>query len=773
MKNYKSYPTILKILLSCLILAMSCFAFACLPRITEKEKTEEEKTEEEKVDFTDATKWSFESLDEIYECFSFASAFGRVSLNGDKQYVTDGEHSLKIESIGTYNPSLADPSMRIRLSDISSSGAYDFSKIKSLSFDIFNMNEEAETLSVNFTASGRTTNSANITVEPGKTENCTVEVNVRAMQLTTDMSQTTELQIFFPAVEVFEGDPYVFYMDNLKLNFHETEQPPYEMERDGDEICSFDKEYQQYIVFSGAVGPATGCLPVTEPNTDPAFAVSGNSLKATYPTGTLPLDDGWPYWSFTTNFLDTIDFKSYADKEAYIVFDMYTPEESGYLEFQVQFSYKPTVDENGKSQNVSGGIYYVTPKPGEWTEVRVPSSTWSKFYDAEGNFVDTGVKELRLLVTKFADPAKVFYFDNFRFEVPDYRDQVGMEDFTKKPTDKTLSSGFETKVETTAAKAVSPSGAEPHFYGKYTGGNARTEWVLGVHNNRDTNDIYYEYTTSVFNFASAGDTVTLDAWGYMWSEPFGTWDDNRMPKLFNSNWKLEFYKYREDGKYDTATPVYEYKMGHCASPKWQRGIEIPTDAVAAFKEDGKFVFRINTTVQNGCYEYELFLDNLTLVKQDAEVEVGVNLQEHLKNRFTGLTVNIDSVMRGGAEVTLKDGKFTESGTYTVTVTVGSDEYKQNTYALTYTVTDPSGFNFSVPADKTVKVGETVDLSSVTGIYAGEKVTPDIRVIFEASSVTLNDNTFVAEKEGEYVVMYTFRYGDNQTKSFTQRITAEQ
>ncbi len=764
MKRNK-YASMIKILFSCLVVAITCFAFACLP------KKPDEAEKETNIDFTDATEWSFESLDEIYECFSFASAFGRVSLNSDAQYVTKDTHSLKIESIGTYNPSLSDPSMCIRLADISSTGVYDFSKIKSVSFDIFNMNEEAQTLSVNFTSDGRTTNMTQVTVEPGKTANCTVDVNVRAMQLTTDMSKATQVQIYFPAVEEFEGDPYVFYMDNLKLNFHESAQPPYEMERDGDEICSFDKEYQQYIVFSGAIGPATGCLPTTEINTDPAYATSGSSLKATYPTGTLPLDDGWPYWSFTQGFLETIDFKAYADEEAFIVFDVYTPAESGYLQFQVQFSYKPTVDENGKTQTVAGGIYYVTPTPGEWTQVRIPASTWNKFYDAEGNPVDTGIKELRLLVTKFADPAKTFYFDNFRFEIPDNRDTVGKEDFSKKPTDKTLASGFETKVETSAAKAVSPSGAKPHFYGKYSGGNARTEYVLCVHNDPDSNDIYYEYETSVFDFAEEGDTATLDAWGYKWSEPFDKWDEERMPKLFNSNWVLEFYEYRADGKYDTAKPVYEYKIGHCGAGKWAKGIEISAEAVATFKEDGKFVFRINTTVQTGCYEYELFLDNLTLVKADVNAEIGFDLEESIKTRFADLTATIVSVTRDGKEVTLEGGKFTEAGTYTVTVTVGSNDYKENTFELVYVITDPNGLNFSLPADKTVKVGDTVDLSSVKANYLGEEILPTIRVIYNATSVSLKDNTFMADKAGEYIVMYTFNYGDNQTKSFTQRINA--
>ena len=155
----KKYASMIKILFSCLVVAMTCFAFACStknPGETEKETN---------ADFTDATEWSFESLDEIYGCFSFASAFGRVSLNSDAQYVTKGERSLKIESIGTYNPSLTDPSMCIRLADISSTGVYDFSKIKSVSFDIFNMNEESQTLSVNFTSDGRTTNATSVTVD--------------------------------------------------------------------------------------------------------------------------------------------------------------------------------------------------------------------------------------------------------------------------------------------------------------------------------------------------------------------------------------------------------------------------------------------------------------------------------------------------------------------------------------------------------------------------------------------------------------------------------
>lgn len=760
MKN-KSYSTPRRfinktVLIICLlILSVVCIFVGC---------TKEQKSNNKQDDFMGATKWSFESQEEIYKCFRFMTSFGRVSLNSEKKFVTDGDHSLKVEPLGTYNPSLGDPYIVIRLNDLSETKVYDLSAIKEVQMDLFNQNEEDKVLSVAFVADGRTTNYEEFTVKAGENKNITVPVNVRAMQLTTDMTKTTEMYITFPAAEL-EQPADLYYLDNLRLNFYDKAPAPYEMERDKDEICSFDKEYQQYIVIPGAIGPATGCMPYLEMNEQAEYAKGGKSLKATYPTGTIPLDDGWPNWAFTEGFMESIDFKSYADKEAEIVFDVYVPEESGRLQFEAQFKYAPVTDDMGNTVTVRGGIHYFTPTPGQWTEVRVPVTTWSKFYDENGKEIGTHVRGIAMSICKFADPDKVFYFDNFRFYVPDTRDTAGMEDFSKDTTDKVISAGWETFVEYGQGKAVSSSGAKPEFYGKFTGGDARDKWVLCARNNDSTNDLYYEVGSDIFAFVGEGDTITMDVWAYVWK-----WDDNRINQCINKNWELEFYEYRADGKYETAKPAFSYLLGHCGSPKWKT-VEIPADVTYKLKETGKFAFRINQHVENGCYEHELFIDFLKVNKGDAIVETGTDLAAHISARLANCDISIGTVLKDGVAVTLENGIVTETGVYTVTVTAESEKYAPNTFTLIYTVTEKDELFFEVPEQMDVEVGDTFTLSDVKGIYNGKEITPEIDVKFGGETVTLEDNTFRAEKVGEYTINYTFTYGNSQTKTYTQKIVS--
>lgn len=657
------------VLSACMVCALCLFA-ACVKK---EEQPDVPPTVEK-----DGLYWSFETLDELYDDFLFAQAFGKVDLNDDAAYVTDGEHSIKICPLGTWNPSLGAPYMSVRLKDISETGVFDFSAIKEIRMDLFNENDAPQTLSVSFVADGITTSSQDFTVEKGANRDLVVPVNVRAMQLTTDMSKTTEMRITFPAADL-EQPAGLYYMDNLRVEFYETKPGPYTMDRDGDEICSFDKEYQRYITVPGALGPATGCMPVLSMNDDEQFSKGGSSLKAVFPTGSAPLDDGWPNWSFTEYFLSTIDFKAYADKQAEIVFDVYVPKESGSLMFEAQFKYNPTTDENGNTVNVSGGIHYFTPTPGQWNEIRVPVTTWSKFYK-DGKEVDTSIRSIAMSICKFADPDKTFYFDNFRFEVPDLRDVAGFEDFEKKVTDPLISAGWETFVEYPQGKTVSSTGAQPKFYGKFTGGNAHEKWVLCARNPLDTNDLYFEAQSSVFDLAEKGDTLTMSVWAYVWQ-----WDDSRINQCINKNWELEFYKYREDGKYEEAQPVYSYLLGHCGSPKW-RDVEIPADAVEILRADQRFAFRINThnDAQTGAFEYELFIDYIQLNKADKTVAAGTDLAKDLAARFSGCEVTVESITRDGQSYT-GGNVLQEAGEYSVTVKVSSEQYAENTFVLKYTV----------------------------------------------------------------------------------------
>lgn len=82
---------------------------------------------------------SFETYDEVV-MHSMSNHFGRMSVQKDGQYVTEGEASLKIEPTGSYTNSVP-PTFYIH-TDTQAFKMSDFTTVSNLSFDIFNAASE-------------------------------------------------------------------------------------------------------------------------------------------------------------------------------------------------------------------------------------------------------------------------------------------------------------------------------------------------------------------------------------------------------------------------------------------------------------------------------------------------------------------------------------------------------------------------------------------------------------------------------------------------------
>ncbi len=347
---------------------------------------------------------SFENKDEYYK-FGASSRFGKLSQNIDKSYVTEGEASLKIEAYGDYSAGGTPPTAKLALS---AEGYADLSKFKSVTFDIFNVAETSQEIRVSLTIDGFSAKEQTFSLQTGK-NSVTYSPVVKYLSVASDLSKGETLNITFPAADKTDQTPKVFYLDNVRLNSHFKAFEPVKMTLDEGEFCSFDKEYQEYVVTSIGVGPCTGCLPELTVNADPAYTKNGQgkSLKAVLPTGTAPLGDGWPGIYFISPFLEKIDFAAYAKAEKELVFDVYNTSGSYNFAVEIWGKNRKTTANYGKSFTANRG----------WTEVRIPLKDLdNKVTEIKPDKLSENVDSLAITYGKFAGADKTLYFDNFRIE---------------------------------------------------------------------------------------------------------------------------------------------------------------------------------------------------------------------------------------------------------------------------------------------------------------------------------------------------------------------
>ena len=97
---------------------------------------------------------------------------------------------------------------------------------------------------------------------------------------------------------------------------------------------------------------------------------------------------------------------------------------------------------------------------------------------------------------------------------------------------------------------------------------------------------------------------------------------------------------------------------------------------------------VNKEGGGNCLDYVAYVDNIRIEKAAQTANADTVLQTSLEEAFAGESeVVIQKVTDAqGAEVTLSEGKFTQSRTYTVEVLVKADGMNENTFTLTYNVT---------------------------------------------------------------------------------------
>ena len=245
-----------------------------------------------------ATISTFSSYEEM-QTFNYYNSFGKIGVNTDPKFITDGNTSARVEIHG--NPKGNDPSMYIWC-DTKYFSANDFSYVKALTMDVFNESGRETKLTLSFTSRKnklrKTYPGTEYLLSPGK-NNLVYYIDRQVAKYLCDIDALEYIRFDFAQTDSFDTFS-LLYLDNLEAHYEytETEALIKEIERTEttDEILYFEDKIDLFNVNALSYQCSSASYPKISINTNPLYVSQGSkSLKvdvAVNPNEGHP--DPWP-----------------------------------------------------------------------------------------------------------------------------------------------------------------------------------------------------------------------------------------------------------------------------------------------------------------------------------------------------------------------------------------------------------------------------------------------------------------------------------------------
>ena len=253
----------------------------------------------------------FSCVDEI-RMFEFSNFYnGKVEVNTDKAYVTEGETSAKFtfNGIQSYIPQIS------IWSDSKFFGGKDFEKAQALTLDVFNPTQKSVNLSMSFTTSKagdrkefKKYTEKKFEIKPGKnTLSYVIDRTVAAS--VCDMKNVEYITMKFQEI----GEKYSIYVDNLRM--HETDEAvvPMVKEYQENELLLFNDSADRFFVDTTTWMSSSSTLPSLSICRNPAYISEGSgSLMVLFSDSA-----GWgsgetPCFFISGEPMERIDFSEYS-----------------------------------------------------------------------------------------------------------------------------------------------------------------------------------------------------------------------------------------------------------------------------------------------------------------------------------------------------------------------------------------------------------------------------------------------------------------------------
>ena len=342
----------------------------------------------------------FENYEEMTK-MTYGGFFGRVSLNRDPAYVSEGEASAKLNPIGDTFQTTAKPTLSVPL-DGGNGNYSDLSSLKKVKIDFYNCSQRE--ISVNyyfvFGKDGAASQKNALVLEGNGWSRISVGFDSRISSLNFNLNEASALCFeFFP-----EGSSVSdLYLDNLRLVFGEqSEDVSSVMELDENEICSFDRLYQEFCVSISGYDDISGIEPVLSINSDPAYSKTGRSLCMLAPEGHSEMAS-WPYFEFSRKLIEKVGFSDYGDDSCFAL-DVYNANDKE-MWFYVDFWRKAPAEKR---------TFSFCAVANTWTSFILPFGEINAG-DTSLNRLTDGLDIIRVCYYEFVGKGEqTFYFDSFR-----------------------------------------------------------------------------------------------------------------------------------------------------------------------------------------------------------------------------------------------------------------------------------------------------------------------------------------------------------------------
>lgn len=299
---------------------------------------------------------------------AMAGQLGKVELNTDEKYVTNGSKSAKVTVI--HDPwSYSDDHVLYQGTDlvVRDEDFSNFAKTKRITMDVYNANETVEKIGMRLVYETGSSLSEWFSLTAG--EFTTIEYTVAREsipEVTDDGEKSNKVKGIEFLFELPDGKDNLFYLDNLCLYNSFTSVEPLKRSLKTDEIASFDSWWQvaSLTVTGGNYAPHTNWSKSMSKDVNPLLKLD-----------CVPGGSTWPTIRIDTEHCAMIDWGSYSGNDA-MKFDIYLPE-GQWMEVSitlygasVPMFQKLIVLEAGKWNELSFTVDYIMANPYEGTSRR-------------------------------------------------------------------------------------------------------------------------------------------------------------------------------------------------------------------------------------------------------------------------------------------------------------------------------------------------------------------------------------------------------------------
>ena len=220
----------------------------------EKQEAPEPTVPEQKETFMQLL--GFESYEEITGAkLAMGKMLGRMEINTDAQYLTQGSGSVKLTVQGNYNEPSAHPYIKLDFLNTSCTTC-DFSKFRSISFDVYNASEKDLHIKAsihvgkedgNYIGTAKET----FTLKAKSWTTCTYDLSKMAGFSIYDFTSVRYLTVEFLEHKTNREDaPYVLYIDNLIGTYFADAEKPEVITYDFYEGIDFESAGKE-LLFTG------------------------------------------------------------------------------------------------------------------------------------------------------------------------------------------------------------------------------------------------------------------------------------------------------------------------------------------------------------------------------------------------------------------------------------------------------------------------------------------------------------------------------------------